>query len=226
MRFDNYQTLLTETVDHLVHPSSLGLEDPKFKDILSTDITSTSFDEALLTVQSLMLYLLTYLFSKDPDTRAKAESHFGVLSEKAEHLEHVASDRVLRGLSPWQAWLQGESTRRTILTSYVLICAHTSWRHGYCMHRLDFEAFPFDGRPGLWMAESAQAWIAAAGETHGEMVRPRLVSFHEYGGENPRMSWDPDGDIFLDMMVVAHKGKLTRLPNGELGWGHEDGNVS
>jgi len=24
------------------------------------------------------------------------------------------------------------------------------------------------------------------------------------------------------MMVVAHKGKLRRLPNGELGWGHED----
>lgn len=226
LRFDNYHTLLAETIDRLTHPSSQGLDDQKFKDILASDIISIPFDKALSTVQSLMLHLLIHLFSPDPATQAKAESHFGTLSEKAQHLERLARDRVLRGLSPWQAWLQGESTRRTILTSYVLVCAHTSWRHGYCMHRLDFEAFPFDGRPGLWMAESAQAWIAAAGEVHGEMVGPRLVSFHEFGGENPRMSWDPEGDIFLDMMVVAHKGKLRRLPNGEFGWGHEERDAS
>ena len=42
-----------------------------------------------------MLYLLTYLFSKVPNTWDKTESYFSVLSEKAEHLEHVASDCVL-----------------------------------------------------------------------------------------------------------------------------------
>ena len=42
-----------------------------------------------------MLYLLTYLFSKDPNTWAKAESYFSILSEEAEHLEHVASNCVL-----------------------------------------------------------------------------------------------------------------------------------
>jgi len=105
LRFDEYQTLLATAIEDIYATPNLTPNDEKFDDVLRRDVSEESFDKALATVKSLMLYLLALLFINDRGLQAEAESHFDTLSEKAEHLEHKTHDRLLRGLGPWQAWL-------------------------------------------------------------------------------------------------------------------------
>lgn len=90
--------------------------------------------------------------------------------------------------------------------AYVLNMAVFSYRDGYCSNWLFVESLPFDARPGLWMAESPQAWLAVAHAKFGEEVGDRLNSYHEFAeafrGETP----DFGGDVLLTLVVVAHNG--------------------
>lgn len=68
------------------------------------------------------------------------------------------------------------------------------------------ESLPFDARPGLWMAQSPQAWIAAAHARFGEQVGERLNSYHEFAEAYRGRQSDFCGDLFLSLAALAHNG--------------------
>jgi hypothetical protein len=90
--------------------------------------------------------------------------------------------------------------------AYVLNMAVFGYNHGYCSNWLYMEALPFDARPGLWMAGSPQAWIAAAHAKLGEEVGERLNSYHEFAEAGRGQEPDLCGDLFLALVISAHNG--------------------
>ena len=194
--------------NHVSHITDLleKAENQHFQNLLSLDVDDVPLHDAITALQSLILYLITYLFSTDPTVQTSAESHLHLLPDWASKLWTTAAHRIPANLSPHQSWLLGETTRRTILLSYILTCVFTGWKYGFCRHKLIFESLPFDGRVGLWTAESPQAWIAAAGKKSGTDVGSELVSFHEFGGLVGK-GRDLEGDRFLELVRVGHNGK-------------------
>src|SRR4051794_37531324 len=96
--------------------------------------------------------------------------------------------------------------RRTIFMAYTLNICVVSYKYGYCVGWLFIESLPFDSRPGLWMAESPQAWIAIAHARSGEEVGEQLVSYHEFGETFYGQTQDFCGDPFLTLAAFAHNG--------------------
>lgn len=92
--------------------------------------------------------------------------------------------------------------------AYALKMSVNGYKHGYCSHWLFVESLPFDSRPGLWMAESPQAWIASARARSGEEVGDQLNSFHEFAESlaHHGQALDLHGDIFLTLLKYAHNG--------------------
>jgi hypothetical protein len=90
--------------------------------------------------------------------------------------------------------------------AYELNLSVVSYKNGYCANWLFMESLPFDSRAGLWMAESAQAWMTVAHARYGEEVGERLKSYHQFSetfrGRMPHFC----GDLFLTLLVVAHNG--------------------
>ena len=96
--------------------------------------------------------------------------------------------------------------RRTIFMAYVLNLSVFSYEYGYCSGWLFMESLPFDARPGLWMAESPQAWISVAHTKSGEQVGEQLSSYHEFAEAFHGQSPDFCGDLFLILAAFAHNG--------------------
>lgn len=96
--------------------------------------------------------------------------------------------------------------RRTLFMAYVLNLSVFSYKYGYCPNWLFMESLPFDARPGLWMATSPQAWIAAAHARHGEEVGEQLNSYHEFSEAFHAQTPDFGGDVFLTLVVSVHNG--------------------
>ena len=183
-----------------------GVNCESFKRLIQIDVKTVPVKEALTALQALLVYLATSLFSPGQAEQAKAEKFLDVLSEWAQTLLASAQTRRPRNQSPWQEWLFGESVRRTIIMSYALSLALSSFKYGYCSNWLFVESLPFDRRAGLWMAQSPQAWIAAARARTGGEVGERLISFHEFGesldGSDPNFC----GDMFLALLAFGHNG--------------------
>ena len=96
--------------------------------------------------------------------------------------------------------------RRTIFMAYVLNLSVFGYKYGYCPNWLFMESLPFDARPGLWMSESPQAWIAVANARSGEEVGERLQSYHEFAEAFHSRTPDFCGDVFLKLVAFAHNG--------------------
>lgn len=90
--------------------------------------------------------------------------------------------------------------------AYVLNLSVASYKYSYCSNWLFIESLPFDARCGLWMAESPQAWIAAAHARCGEEVGERLNSYHEFAESWKGRTPDFCGDVFLGLVTFVHNG--------------------
>jgi hypothetical protein len=179
---------------------------------VNIDISAVSLEEGLTALQTLLVFTAPLLVSEQPVKQEGAEPWLRVAEIWAQHLLNTASVDVLGARTPWQQWLLAETIRRTIVMAYVLICCFNAWKHGYCSNWLLLESLPFDSRPGLWMAESPQAWIAAAGSGTGKLVGTQLTSLHEFGGKMKAVDSTFCGDTFLSMMAMAHNGSAA-LPS-------------
>jgi hypothetical protein len=193
-----------------VVPGKESVSYESFKRLSHVDINKLPVMEALTAVQALLIYLATFLFSSDQIQLAKAENALPVLSEWTQNLLATAKSEKPPHLSPWQEWLYGESARRTIIMSYALTLCYNSFKSGYCSDWLFVESLPFDRRPGLWMADSPQAWIAAARAKTGEEVGEHLSSFHTFA-ENFEGTADFGGDMFLALLANIHNGHAKNI---------------
>jgi hypothetical protein len=90
--------------------------------------------------------------------------------------------------------------------AYALNMSVIGYKYGYCSNWLFLESLPFDARPGLWMAESPQAWVSVARARSGEEVGERLNSYHEFAEAYRGQTPDFCGDVFLTLAAFAHIG--------------------
>ncbi|KAJ0422393.1 hypothetical protein BJY00DRAFT_73995 [Aspergillus carlsbadensis] len=179
-----------------------SLDHEIFERFIQLEVKRLSIIENLTGLQLLLVYG-AFLF---PVQQINTQAFLKVIYEWAQTLLESAQTRMPRDRSPWQTWLFGESVRRTILSSYGLGMALSSYKYGYCAHWLFMESLPFDGRAGLWMATSPQAWIATAGARTGEAVGEKLISLHEFGQQSDGPDCDFRGDAFLALLAYAHNG--------------------
>ncbi|KAF4634062.1 hypothetical protein G7Y89_g4039 [Cudoniella acicularis] len=183
-----------------------GVSNESFKRLIQINVKTVPVKEALTALQALLVYLATSLSSSGQAEQINADKFLNVLSEWTQALLASAQTRMPRNQSPWQEWLFGESVRRTILMSYTLSLALSGFKYGYCSNWLFVESLPFDKRVGLWMAESPQAWIAAARARTGEEVGERLNSFHEFAENLDGSDHNFCGDMFLALLAFGHNG--------------------
>ncbi|KAF2659257.1 hypothetical protein K491DRAFT_689380 [Lophiostoma macrostomum CBS 122681] len=181
----------------------------QIRELVQVHVDEIPLDDAITALQVLLLYLTRFLFGDDVQDQDYAAQYLTVLEDWSRRLWSSAWRRIPKGLSHWQAWLLGESTRRTIFVSWVIPCAYSGWKYGIGHPSIYMEALPFEKRIGLWQATSPQAWIASAGVQTGAEVGTQLISFHEFG---VTMKHDPVVDPFLSMSLVAHNGKKKLCP--------------
>ncbi|KAF2673845.1 hypothetical protein BT63DRAFT_167793 [Microthyrium microscopicum] len=191
----------------LVEQGAWGVCSQSFMRLKQTDIKMVSATEALTALQALLVHLAESLFSTCPGEQEQADQSLTLLSDWTQNLLALVDIGMPQCQSSWQNWLLAESIRRTIFMAYVLNLSVIGYKHGYCPYWLFTESLPFDARPGLWMAESPQAWIGAANVTNGDEVGEQLSSYHEFA-ESFRGQTIPDfgGDAFLTLVTYAHNG--------------------
>jgi hypothetical protein len=187
-----------------------------FKDLIKTNVALEGLEGSLAAVQSLILYLSQALDVINQCHRVRTESLLTVLRKWLGILLVSAQDRMPRGLSPWRAWLLAESVRRTIITGFMLDCAYQIVSDGFCFHKLFVESLPFDSRPGLWLADSPQAWMAAARKSSPAQVGEDLTSFHDFSVNYKKGSGAME-DSFMRMILVAHYGKRRMVDSSSVG---------
>ncbi|KAL4997276.1 hypothetical protein BDV10DRAFT_92672 [Aspergillus recurvatus] len=167
--------------------------------LMELDINVVPIKEALTALQALIIHLATLALHGE-----NVEGYLDLLVDWSQALLASAQTRLPPDPSPWQTWLFGESVRRTIIMAYALAMTINSFTNGYCAYWMFLESLPFDGRVGLWMAESPQAWIAAAGVRSSEKVGEQLISFHEFGKRQVGAEDDFRGDTFLKLVAISH----------------------
>jgi hypothetical protein len=115
--------------NHVSHITDLleKAENQHFQNLLSLDVDDVPLHDAITALQSLILYLITYLFSTDPTVQISAESHLHLLPDWASKLWTTAAHRIPANLSPHQSWLLGETTRRTLDQSWCLFMSLGGW---------------------------------------------------------------------------------------------------
>lgn len=195
--------------DHVAVFREIGtaaVNERNFTNLLQLNIKTVPMEEALTAVQALLIYLATFLFAWKESEEHDTVQYMNTLFAWTQALFPSAQNEMPRDQSPWQEWLFAESVRRAILMSYALTMAMSSFKYGYCSNWLFLESLPFDSRAGLWMAESPQAWIAAARARTGEEVGERLQSYHEYSESLIGVKDDFHGDVFLKLLVNSHNG--------------------
>lgn len=190
-----------------------GVNHPSFHRLLKLDIKTVPILEALTAVQAFLIHMTTSLFSPDSMEQANAENYNNTLSVWTQVLFTEAQPRLPQDLSPWQRWLFGESVRRTILMSHAVDLLFFSLKHGSCSSCLFFESLPLDRRLGLWLAESPQAWIAAARVKLGKDVGEQLSSLHEFAQDLDMASPNFSGDVFLTLIAIGHNGRYRNQIN-------------
>ncbi|KIW13079.1 hypothetical protein PV08_08266 [Exophiala spinifera] len=193
-------------VTALMERGARGVNSESFKCLMQVDIKLVSPQEALTAVQALLVHLAASSFSSAPAEQEEAELCLNILSEWTQHLFACFDAGMPKCQSPWQDWLLGESVRRTVFMAYTLNLSVTGYKYGYCPNWLFMESLPFDHRPGLWMAESPQAWIASAHARCGEEVGEQLKSYHEFAEACHGQTPDFGGDPFLTLLAFAHNG--------------------
>lgn len=174
--------------------------------LIRLDVKTIPVQEALVALQALLIYFANMFFYTGEAAQSNTVELLDILLGWTYALLASAKTRLPRGQSPWQNWLLSESIRRTIFMSYILILAITGFKYGYCSNWLFTESLPFDERAGLWMAESPQAWIAAAHVRSGREVGERLCSFHEFAEKVNRAETSFCGDIFMTLIAYGHNG--------------------
>ncbi|KAL2812765.1 hypothetical protein BJX63DRAFT_239371 [Aspergillus granulosus] len=144
--------------------------------ILSRHISSPStFEDLLASSQALLLTKCMLIFNEDPAS-PYSDTVSDMLFSLGHNLWQQAPIQLSNTLSPQQAWLFGESVRRTIIVSFMLRSVYSLLKRDFAHRTLFIDALPFDRRTALW-DEKIEAWTCVTQNSGNSMV-----SLHEYTG--------------------------------------------
>lgn len=125
--------------------------------LIQTAKKTTDFEELVACVQALTLAQCLQL--SEGNIRGPAvEKSLEFLAALARRMWYLVPRELPSSMSPWHAWMFGETVRRTIVFSHLVIAAFSFLTRGYACRTPFIDALPFDGRTYLWDARSEQDW--------------------------------------------------------------------
>lgn len=165
-----------------------NLEHRRQQLIANTDMLLASKMDLLEALQALILYQIIRLFDGDIRLRAQAEADEPVLMTWAAHLrlrtrqvqapppapvESQPSPEITS--TEWRRWLIEESSRRTVMTAFML-------KGVYDFLKLGYDTVPdlqmsFTAQATLWNSQSEISWLRAHSE--GERLEVRVTHWDE-----------------------------------------------
>lgn len=142
--------------------------------LIQTAKKTTDFEELVACVQALTLAQCLQL--SEGNIRGPAvEKSLEFLAALAHRMWYLVPRELPSSMSPWHAWVFGETVRRTIVFSHLVIAAFSFLTRGYACRTPFIDALPFDGRTYLWDARSEQTWAK-----YNTQRDPTMVSVIEY----------------------------------------------
>ncbi|KAE8548128.1 hypothetical protein TMatcc_009968 [Talaromyces marneffei ATCC 18224] len=142
--------------------------------LIQTANKTTDFEELVACVQALTLAHCLQLSEGNIQGPA-VEKSLEFLAALAHRMWYLVPRELPSSMSPWHAWMFGETVRRTIVFSHLVIAAFSFLTRGYACRTPFIDALPFDGRTYLWDTRSEQDW--AKYSTHQDFP---MVSVIEY----------------------------------------------
>jgi hypothetical protein len=128
------------------------------EELLAATGSIVSFVDTLAFTQSLCLLQIIALLTPDvsPKERAQGTARQQLLTEWTYRLWLLAPSELPPSLSRYQAYVLGESVRRTILVSHKLQACYRISLTGFFKHTLFVESLPLGSDVGLWENEPAE----------------------------------------------------------------------
>jgi hypothetical protein len=137
--------------------------------LIQTAKKTTDFEELVACVQALTLAQCLQL--SEGNIRGPAiEKSLEFLAALAHRMWYLVPRELPSSMSPWHAWMFGETVRRTIVFSHLVIAAFSFLTRGYACRTPFIDALPFDGRTYLWDARSEQDWAKYSTQRDFPMV--------------------------------------------------------
>ncbi|EED14236.1 conserved hypothetical protein [Talaromyces stipitatus ATCC 10500] len=137
--------------------------------LIQTAKKTTDFEELVACVQALTLAQCLQL--SEGNIRSPAvEKSLDILAALAHRMWSLVPCELPSSMSPWHAWMFGETVRRTIVFSHLVIAAFQFLTRGYACRTPFIDALPFDGRTYLWDARSEQDWAKYSTQSDFPMV--------------------------------------------------------
>lgn len=151
------------TVSVAYHHRTPQTEDMVFRilETKSSQIASRHYQhgpiaDLLAAVQALLVFHTIQLFDGDIRQRSVAERNLTKLMAMVEQLRVRSIE--LESASTWQAWIFGESLRRTIILAYFIQDIYQVLKQGYCSNVPTLSVLPFTVGENLWEATTDSSW--------------------------------------------------------------------
>ncbi|KAF7589577.1 hypothetical protein BBP40_004156 [Aspergillus hancockii] len=162
---------------------------------------AASFEELLACTQALLLLQCLLILSETvADDGPYSESVSTMLSNVGRRLWQQAPIQLSHDLSPRNAWLFGESVRRTIIVAFMLRSVYSLLKRGYSVRTPFVDSLPFDVRTSLWDADP-ETWEGSTSDALQNMVSLYQYSSMLESGEVHGIS------PFSTLILAACKGK-------------------
>ena len=190
---------------------NIELIDKERRRLLALDVDALPYTQFLGEFHKLIAAMLSSFFQCAPNATTDQLPNEALISlfwSWGEIFKKTLPEDLSTDLSPWQAWVIAESSRRTIIALWWVSGLIEMLRTGYCSYRPFVESLPFDARTGLWEADTAEAWKAALDSHGGD--QSDLVSWREFiesGGPHARPRLD---GMLQRLLLAAYFGKDTQ----------------
>ncbi|KAF8853968.1 hypothetical protein BDZ45DRAFT_677306 [Acephala macrosclerotiorum] len=183
--------------------------------ILNSIAKTHTFISQLASFQSLILLQILTLLSQipsHPELHTAAVARLPLLRAQIHKMYNLAPTSLPSSMSPYHAWILGESLRRSLHIGHMILGVHSVMTSGTFTLSLFVEALPLDRNGGMWddvwAPTRGQGWVEGIGrgkENVGTSMRADLISYRELTD-----AWDrgemKKPTLFEEMLIAACKG--------------------
>ncbi|KAI9715828.1 MAG: hypothetical protein M1828_000569 [Chrysothrix sp. TS-e1954] len=165
------------------------------------------YQDTVISLQALMTALIVLVFEAGSESHIRAQRFEKPLAVWTRWVWKNAPSHLSCEMQPRQAFIVGESIRRTILMSNTLASTWSVAREGVFRHGVFVDALPFDERTWLFDGITDEHGTWQAEYMHGWDQPQKLLSYREYTSGWERHSHIQPSSIFEEILLVACKGR-------------------
>ena len=164
--------------------------------------STTSIADNLAYVQALILVRIVQIFDGDIRQRAFAEQNESVLDEHTKQLESRTEAQLFSSRSQnWSSWIFAESTRRTIIMSYISRALYESLKTGFCTAAAEMAPRMFTPQAAFWDLPLSNSL-----QNLGSFILPPVSSYYDFVRKSEKE--DPTyAEPFERLLLIACKGE-------------------